>query len=165
VEQSRESIAGLLQQHPSRAYINLSDLHPAFCSAPSKWRRRARRWLQASSFCCFSSTQVSSRVSSSLHGQRNASSPRIRCHKNCRQYLFVLFLCLPVYHVKNSLTAAGFVLPVHSEDCWADTRVICTKTHNCRDDTCAGRGMPDGRCHWEFPNLVPFCQCLRPNCH
>ncbi|AQK94424.1 hypothetical protein Zm00014a_022857 [Zea mays] len=63
------------------------------------------------------------------------------------------------------LINTGFVLPVHSEDCWADTRVICTKTHNCRDDTCAGRGMPDGRCHWEFPNLVPFCQCLRPNCH
>ncbi|CAD6247960.1 unnamed protein product [Miscanthus lutarioriparius] len=61
------------------------------------------------------------------------------------------------------LMNGGFVLPVCSKDCWDDTHTICAKTHNCRS-MCQGRGRTDGRCHWEFPNLVPFCQCWRPNC-
>ncbi|KAG0518475.1 hypothetical protein BDA96_09G179000 [Sorghum bicolor] len=57
----------------------------------------------------------------------------------------------------------GFVLPVRA-DCWSETSDVCTKTHNCRSN-CQGRGQADGKCKWEFPDLVPFCYCLRPNCN
>ncbi|OEL12576.1 hypothetical protein BAE44_0026407 [Dichanthelium oligosanthes] len=55
-----------------------------------------------------------------------------------------------------------------SGDCWVDDRVhyvMCLKTAICRN-TCQLHGYVDGRCQWGFPNLVPFCQCLRfgPGC-
>ncbi|CAN6337327.1 unnamed protein product [Urochloa humidicola] len=53
-----------------------------------------------------------------------------------------------------------------SDDCWVDDRVhyvVCLKTDKCRS-SCVEHGYVDGRCQWVFPNLLPFCQCLSPNC-
>ncbi|KAF8719502.1 hypothetical protein HU200_024227 [Digitaria exilis] len=54
-----------------------------------------------------------------------------------------------------------------SEDCWVDDRVddvVCTKTDRCRR-SCVGHGFEDGRCQWGFPDLLPYCQCRRSDCH
>ncbi|CAD6333547.1 unnamed protein product [Miscanthus lutarioriparius] len=67
------------------------------------------------------------------------------------------------------LMNVGFaLLPVYGsvDDCWVDDRVdyaVCFKTERCRS-ICLGHSFVDGRCQWGFPNLLPYCQCLRSNC-
>ncbi|RCV17298.1 hypothetical protein SETIT_3G208800v2 [Setaria italica] len=61
---------------------------------------------------------------------------------------------------------APAVLGSSDDDCWVDDHVhyvVCLKTEKCRS-SCVEHGSVDGRCQWGFPNLLPFCQCLRPNC-
>ncbi|AQK94425.1 hypothetical protein ZEAMMB73_Zm00001d010593 [Zea mays] len=68
------------------------------------------------------------------------------------------------------LVNVGFAVPVHGseddDDCWVEDRVdyvVCVRTGRCRS-ICREHSYVDGRCQWGFPNLLPYCECLRSNC-
>ncbi|RCV17297.1 hypothetical protein SEVIR_3G214000v4 [Setaria viridis] len=70
-----------------------------------------------------------------------------------------LLLCLLLVH-------SGMVV-LGSDDCWVNNNAdypICFHQPKCRGH-CQDKGKVDGRCNSNFPNLVPICECLLPNCN
>jgi hypothetical protein len=61
---------------------------------------------------------------------------------------------------------AGMGVVGSEDDCWVNNNAdypICFHQPKCRGH-CQDRGKADGRCNNKFPNLVPICECLLPNC-
>ncbi|OEL12574.1 hypothetical protein BAE44_0026405 [Dichanthelium oligosanthes] len=70
-----------------------------------------------------------------------------------------LLLCLLLLH--SGMAVVG------GDDCWFNNNAdypICFHQPKCRGH-CQDKGNADGRCNKKFPNLVPICECLRPNCN